>query len=168
MMETNANPDVMGDQTNTAGSLDMKSYPRGTIEEARDRAQERVRSAITETKTSAATTLGGLAQSLLLSSQTLNDQQNGAARYVEQAAERIERASKYLETADINDVMRRTEAWARKNPPLFLGAALALGILGARFFKSGAPAGDQLAGSTAARSGQFRDREVRTPLTEEP
>ena len=196
-METNANPGVAGEQNTVTSSSGMasgassgagarqqqpgsrdagmpsqqqgaKAQARNVIVEAKDRAQDRVRSAITQTKSSAATTIGGLAQSLLLSSQTLNDQQNGAARYVEQAAERLERASQYLETADINDVMRRTEDWARKNPPLFIGGALALGILGARFLKSSAPSADQFADSASGGSMQFSDREVSTPLTEEP
>ena len=181
-METNANSGVVGDEgyaTSSPGTPGVqsigagapqsqqgaKAHARNVIGEAKDRAQDRVRSAVTQTKTSAATTLGGLAQSLLLSSQTLSDQQNAASRYVEQAAERIEDVARYLETADINDVMRRTENWARKNPPLFIGGALALGILGARFLKSSAP---PLGQQGSSMSTSFSDREVSTPLTEEP
>jgi hypothetical protein len=118
------------------------------VEQAKDKAQElasqaqqkageQVESGLARGKSRAAETLGGVAQSLRLSSQHLREQnQEGTGRYVEKAAQQVERLSSYLQNADVGEVVDQVEDFARRQPALFLGGAFALGLLGARFLKS--------------------------------
>jgi hypothetical protein len=61
------------------------------------------------------------------------------ARYSGTAANQIEKVASYFERKDLKAMMRDTEAFARRNPAIFLGAAFALGMVAARFLKSSAP-----------------------------
>src|SRR5437868_4112217 len=136
------------------------------IDKAKNTAQDRVRSAVVGRKSQAVETVSGLAQSLLLAGQNLQDQQSPAARLVEQAAERLDRVAQYIDTAEPDAVLRRAEQWARQNPALFVGGAFVVGLLGARFLKSSRPTAN-LAGSDGS-SPYFSDREVSmSPVTED-
>jgi hypothetical protein len=105
--------------------------------QARETAGEQVESRFSTGKTRATQTLGTVAQTLKSSSQQLRDQQeSGMGKYADQAANKIEELSRYLENASLNDVAGRIENFARREPALFIGGAVALGFLGARFLKS--------------------------------
>jgi hypothetical protein len=52
------------------------------------------------------------------------------------AAEGIEKAADFFEGKQIGDVVREVESFARREPAIFLGAALAIGVIGGRFLKS--------------------------------
>jgi hypothetical protein len=59
-----------------------------------------------------------------------------AGRYAGKAAEGLERLSDDLRGADFDQLVARTENYARRNPAVFLGGAVAAGFLFARFIKS--------------------------------
>jgi len=61
------------------------------------------------------------------------------ARYSGVAADQIENVADYFERKDLRAMMRDAEGFARRNPAIFLGAAFALGMAAARFFKSSTP-----------------------------
>ena len=130
------------------------------VDQAKTTAQDKVRATVTTGKHSTVEALSGIAQSLSTAGHQLRDQQNGASSFVEQAASRLDRAAKYLDTADADDLIKQTESWARNNPALFLGGAFLLGVLGARFLKSSRPT-PVYQGSGASRA-TFSDREVRS------
>lgn len=155
-----ANTDVSGisGQAGTASGAD-----KSLMDKTRERARERVQSGLHTGTAAASVAMSSVAQSLLNSSEQLKDQQNGAATLVQQAAERLEDAAQYLESTDLDQVIRGTETWARRNPALFLGGAFLLGVIGARFLKSSAPQPSAL----VVRQSTFSDREVRTPVAEE-
>jgi hypothetical protein len=105
--------------------------------QARETASGQVESRFSTGKTKATETLGSVAQTLKSSSQQLRDQQQaGIGKYAEQAANKIEEISHYLENASLNDVATRVENFARREPAFFIGSAVALGFLSARFLKS--------------------------------
>lgn len=105
--------------------------------QARETAGEQVESRFSTGKNRATQALGSIAQTLKSSSQQLRDQeQPGISRYADQAAGKLEEMSHYLENASLNDVAERVENFARREPALFIGGAVALGFLGARFLKS--------------------------------
>lgn len=131
------------------------------VDQANTTAQETVRSTATTGKNSAAEALSGIARSLSTAGHQLRDQQNGVGRFVEQAADRLDKAAKYIDTADVDELLQRTESWARSSPALFLGGAFVLGVLGARFLKSSRPA-PAYQGSGARRV-TFGDRDVHLP-----
>ena len=130
------------------------------VNQAKTTAQDKVRSAVTTGKNSAVEALSGVAQSLLVAGQQLSDQQNVASRFVDQAAERLDKAAQFLDTADVDDLVQRTESWGRRNPALFLGGAFVLGVLGARFLKSSRPAPQRASGGASGIRTTFSDREV--------
>ena len=88
--------------------------------------------------------LGTVASAVRESTENLRSQQHDvAARYVEQAAEQIERISARLREKDVTELLRDAQQLARRRPALFVGTAFALGLMGARFLKSSAPDGDE-------------------------
>ena len=105
--------------------------------QARETASGQAESRFSSGKTKATQTLGSVAQTLKSSGQQLRDQQQaGIGKYADQAANKIEEISHYLENASLNDVATRVENFARREPAFFIGSAVALGFLSARFLKS--------------------------------
>lgn len=105
--------------------------------QARETASGQAESRFSTGKTKATQTLGSVAQTLKSSSQQLRDQQQPAiGKYADQAANKLEEISRYLQNASLNDVAERVEDFARREPAFFIGGAVALGFLGARFLKS--------------------------------
>jgi len=62
--------------------------------------------------------------------------QPAIAQYVDSAAERAQEFSEQLRTQDVGQLVEATERFARRQPALFAGSALALGYLASRFFLS--------------------------------
>lgn len=61
------------------------------------------------------------------------------ARYGDSLATQVEEISNYLEKKDLRELVKDIEVFARRNPAVFIGGAFALGVLAARFLKSGNP-----------------------------
>ena len=102
-----------------------------------DRAEQQARSKITATQKDVGLTLSSVASTLLNSSTQLRDeQQNAAGEYVGKAAEQIDRLARYIQNADPGEVADNVRSFARQRPAVFIGAAFALGVIGARFLKS--------------------------------
>jgi ElaB/YqjD/DUF883 family membrane-anchored ribosome-binding protein len=135
------------------------SQSQSLVDKAKSSAEDRVRSAAMTGKTKAIETVSGLAQSLRSGGQQLQDQGGTAANLVEQAADRLDRVARYLQNTELDDVMRKTESWARQNPALFVGSAFVVGLLGARFLKSSQRNIAQQPDSSSPSS-NFADREV--------
>jgi hypothetical protein len=88
--------------------------------------------------------LGTVASAVRESTQNLRNQQHDvAARYVEQAADQIERISTRLREKDVVELLSDAQQLARRRPALFVGAAFAIGVIGARFLKSSAENDDR-------------------------
>ena len=119
----------------SAGSED--DGVRGRAVRLKDQALEKVSTRIDSQKGRATETLDGVAQALLMASQQLQDRdQNGAGPYVERLAHQIERVSSFVQQTDVEEVMDDVGQFARRHPGLFVGGALMLGFVGARFLKS--------------------------------
>lgn len=88
--------------------------------------------------------LGGIADALRrVSTQGDGDESAIAPAlvpYIEEAADRVERASAYFDQKSLGEVARDVEDFARREPAFFLGGAFALGLLGGRFLKASQPA----------------------------
>lgn len=114
-----------------------QSGMRGAVSRLGERAKDGITSRLEDRKSRAADTLGGVAHALLAASDQLGSQQEGAARpYVERLAHQVDRVSNFLEQTDVEQVADDVGQFARRHPALFIGGALALGIVGARFLKS--------------------------------
>jgi hypothetical protein len=104
-----------------------------------DEAKERARSAIDERKQGLAQDVGDFAHALRASASDLQEHDKGyVAHYVEQAAGSVEQIADTLHRQDLGDFMRHTEDFARRQPGLFIGGAVAAGFALARFLKSSA------------------------------
>ncbi|HWE63834.1 MAG TPA: hypothetical protein VHB98_19145 [Chloroflexota bacterium] len=114
-----------------------------------DQARQQVSTQLNSQKDRATSTLDSVAQALRQTGQQLQDQgQAPIAGYTTKAAEQVERVTRYLNERDVTDLQGDAARLARTQPVLFVAGAFALGWLGARFFKSAAPA--QAAGQNGA------------------
>ena len=59
----------------------------------------------------------------------------------ERAANGIDRVARFFESAELKDVIGNVERFARREPALFLGGAVALGLVAGRFLKSSSSSG---------------------------
>ena len=110
----------------------------------RDHAVDEARALVRETaqrqKERAAEGLGGVADALHEASRKLlGGNQAATARYTDMAADQIERMSQMLRDRSLEDLVGDAEAFARRQPALFLGGALAAGFVLARVLRN-APA----------------------------
>lgn len=102
-----------------------------------EQAKEQTRSFFDGQRERLAEGLGGVATALRQTGHQLSDQDRGAvAQYADRAADTMQRASSYLRDTSAEEMLGSVERYARREPALFLGGALALGFLGARFLKS--------------------------------
>ena len=122
-----------GDSSTTGASNATAGQSQNLI----DKAEQQAKARLNATKKDAALTLSSVASTLLSSSSQLKEeQQNMAGEYVEKAAEQIDRLATYIQNADPAEVVDNVERFARRRPAVFIGAAFALGVIGARFLKS--------------------------------
>ena len=113
-----------------------ESQSRGIVDTVRERASAQ----LTTQKDRALDGLGGVADAVRKTTQSLREHQHETlAGYVEQAANQIERFSRNLKNKDVGELVRDAQGLARRQPALFVGSAFAIGLLGARFFKSSSP-----------------------------
>lgn len=107
----------------------------GTDEAMRD-AKSMIRSAAEEQKERAAEGLDGVAKALHEAARNLGENQT-TARYADMAADQVERVSQMLRNKDWGALIDNAEDFARRNPAVFVGGAMAAGFMLARFMKSG-------------------------------
>jgi len=101
------------------------------------RVRERAAAELSTQKNLAFDGIGSVAQAVRQSTQHLREQQHDTlAGYVEQAADEIERFAQQLRGKDLNELFDDAQQMARRQPAVFIGSAFALGLIGARFFKS--------------------------------
>jgi hypothetical protein len=135
-----------------------------------NQAKQQTTSLLASRKDQTADSLDSVAQALRQTSQQLQDQQGGLSQLGNTAADQVERVSQYLRSRDVNGLVSDAEGYARSNPGIFLGGALALGFVVARFLKSSPPSagngryvssgtgyasGGRYAGGSGMPEGQF-------------
>lgn len=111
---------------------------KSQAEELFDAAKERAKGIAVEQKDAAASQLGCVARGLRDAAKSMSKESEFAGRYADEAATRLAGLSDELRDADLDELVGRGESYARSNPAVFLGGAVAVGFLLARFFKSSA------------------------------
>lgn len=107
-----------------------------------DRVRDTATAQLSTQKARATDGLGSIAQAVRQSTQPLREhKQDVIAEYVEKAADGIERFSTRLRERDVKDLMNDVQQFARRQPALIIGAAFAVGLIGARLLKSSADKG---------------------------
>jgi len=108
---------------------------KSTFREARDRAG----STLADSRRQAADQIGNIAGAFHRTGEQLrNDNQERIAGLADSFAGQVEQVAQYLREADFRTIGRDIERLARERPAVVYGAAFAVGLLAARFFKSGA------------------------------
>ena len=102
-----------------------------------DQTRTRAFDMMDQQKSRAAEGLGGVASALRQTGETLRDgEQAQFGQYAERAAEAVERFSDELRNKDIGELLYEAERFARREPELFLGGAVLLGLVASRFLKA--------------------------------
>lgn len=121
---------------------DVKDQVVGEAKNSFRQARDSASSSLSQSRQQAAERIGGLAGAMRSTSDHLrSENQPGAANLTESLADQVERLSSYLRDHDLRGFRTDLENLARQRPAVVIGAALGLGILAARFFKSSAPSG---------------------------
>lgn len=111
-----------------------------TASQIASEAKHQAASQLANQKERATEQLGSISTALQQTSDKLRDQEQTAiADYVSEAARRVDHLSDYLRNHSLSDLMGEAERFARRDPALFLGGAMLLGLFGARFLKSSRP-----------------------------
>jgi hypothetical protein len=121
-------------QTSAGGSFNAAARgTTGIIDRVRDTATAQ----LTSQKDRATDGLGSISQAVRQSTHQLRDQKHDVlAHYVERAADQIDRFSQRMRDKNVDDLVRDIQQMARRRPAFFIGGAFAVGLIGARFFKS--------------------------------
>lgn len=102
-----------------------------------DRVRQGANTQLSTQKNKATDGISNVAQAVRQTTQQLRDNRHDTiARYVDEAANQLERVSNQLRNKDIGELMRDAQQFARRRPAVFIGSAFAIGLLGARFLKS--------------------------------
>lgn len=116
---------------------EMVDQAREGVSQMADRAMSEAEPRLEDGRMRLAEGLQSVAQAFKTSGQQLREGQHSQiAQFSEQAAERVERLSSYIQARDVRSMMSEAQEMARREPALFLGAAFTAGLLGARFLKS--------------------------------
>ena len=127
-----------GNKASTSGaagsSSELVKHAKETVSHVAEQAVDLVESQLAQQQKKGVAELGSVAKALRGTRAELNE--NFAGPIVNQAVEQVERASKFLESASLGEIVDGVEDFARREPLLFVGGAFAVGMLGARFLKS--------------------------------
>jgi hypothetical protein len=118
-------------------ATEMASRAQEMVSETAEKAGSQIGTRLSGQKDWAAESVGSIAEAVRQTSHQLRQQdQRAVAEYADIAANEIDRLSTYLQESDLGDLVGEVESFARRQPALFLGGALILGFMGARFLKS--------------------------------
>ena len=105
--------------------------------EAADQARSKLSEQISTRSTQAGEEVSSGASALRTAAEELRKQDKAApAKYAEQAADRAERAGRWLTESDGDRILRDVEDFSRKNPWAMAAGGLALGFAASRMLKA--------------------------------
>jgi hypothetical protein len=138
---------------------EVKDQVVGEAKNSFRQARDSAASSLTQSRQQAAERVGGLASAIRSTSDHLrSENQPRVADLTESLAEQAERLSSYLRDRDFGAFQADLQNFARQRPAIAIGAALALGMLAARFFKSSPQRGDD---GEPYRGGRYDESERR-------
>jgi len=108
------------------------------VGEVAGKVKEQASSQISNQKEKAADSLGNVAEAIRQTGDQLRQKEQVApvAQYTDQIAQGVETVSNYLKSKSLSDIVSEVERFARREPALFLGGALTVGLLAGRFLRS--------------------------------
>ncbi len=119
------------------GSTDrLKDTAGDAVDRATETAQKAVGTKVESQLERAADMLDHVADAVRKTGDQLQAEQPQVGGAAHAAADQVERASSFLRQSDMQSIVGEVEDFARRQPVLFVGGALALGALAARFLKA--------------------------------
>ncbi len=104
-----------------------------------DDAKQSAHDGLNARKDSAAQGIGHVADALRDAAHRSAQDGDGFARFTESAADGLDRLSGSLRNKDVSAMLHDMDRFARQQPAVFFGVALAAGFVAARFMKAGRP-----------------------------
>ncbi len=136
-----------------AGAHDVKDGISDLTHQVVEQTKKGTESQLTYGKERAADGLRDVAKALRSASEQLRADENEALTgYIDRAAGKVSDVSDYLKDHSLSELSTEVKTFARREPALFLGGALVLGLIGGRFLKSSTPE----SGSSGSGGGQSR------------
>ncbi|MDP3232384.1 MAG: hypothetical protein Q8S33_01845 [Myxococcales bacterium] len=134
---------VKGEVTGVAAGI--KDAATGLTHQA----QRAATTQLASTKDKAADSLGSIASALRTTAERLDESDEGGFvnEYVETAASKVDDVADYVRHRKFGQMVSDLEGFARREPALFLGGGLVLGLVVGRFFKSSRTAVARLSAS---------------------
>ncbi|HET7596742.1 MAG TPA: hypothetical protein VFK15_07400 [Burkholderiales bacterium] len=137
-----------------------KSEARAVWNEARSS----VRSVLNERQSSTAADLGEFAEALRAAARNANPDRP-VARIAAHAANSLEQLAGTLREKDFDGMVREVHNFARSQPAIFLGMAVAAGFLATRFLKS-SPPGERMESSASGPAAEPAPQPASRPYAE--
>lgn len=170
----------MVNQRSTTTTTTPRSRPAGSnvpgqsgqaVQQVTDTAKETVSKATDAVQQQADTQLDRVGSGLERVAETLHEtgdtlRQNDQAMvgdYVHKAAGQIERASDYLQTHSVSDIIEEVQSYARREPVVTIAVAAGIGFLAARLLKASMRSG---ATSGGASTWDYRTTRSANPVIE--
>ncbi len=149
-------------QTGSSGEsmAELSRQGQETVSQAQDQAvklvgmaREQATMQVATQKERAAGIVGALGTALHDASRQVREQEDAPiADYIDMAADQVEQLSRMLNEQDIGQLIDTAQQFARRQPMLFLAAAIAVGFVGTRFLKSASPSAGGQHGSASSWS----------------
>jgi hypothetical protein len=142
---------------NTSGGKDVIAQAQDQAGAVVEQARQQATTQLSTQKERAVSTLGTLASALHEASRQVREQDDATmAGYIDSAASQVDRIVDTLNQQDLGQIIDSTGRFARRQPAVFLAAAIAVGFAGARFLRSSASSSSQ--DMRASGSSPYRDQ----------
>jgi hypothetical protein len=109
-----------------------------------DTIREQASTRLSSQKDRAADGLGSIVEAVRQTGQQLREKNPALAGYADRAAEQLERFASDFRSRDVNALLDDVRTFAQRRPAVFLGSAVAIGMVAARFAKSSTPNGGSM------------------------
>ena len=140
-----------GSSSMGSGSGDrLQQAAGGVVDRVAGTTEQKVGTQVNSQLSRGAEMLDQVSQAIRQSGDQMREQQPQIASFADTAAQQVDKASQFLRETDFQGLVREGENFARRQPAVFLGGALALGILASRFLKA-SPQGGSGQGSQYGR-----------------
>lgn len=134
-----ANTSSNGETELSSAATEAAGQAQETVTRLADQVQQQVVSRLTEQKDKLTNVLETTTFVIQQVGEQVRQQDHATtAEYVDKAADWAEQFTTTVREQEVSELVSQTEQVARQRPSLFLGGALALGVLGTRFFRSSA------------------------------
>jgi hypothetical protein len=142
-------------QPTTASADRLQDAASNVADRVADTAQQQVGTRVEGQLGRGADILGQVSSAIRQSGEQLRPDQPQIAGFADTAADQVDRASQYLRQTDFQGLIRGAEDFARRQPAVFLGGALALGLVASRFLKASPSGAGQQGYRYSSGSGSY-------------